>query len=115
MLHCGAMPGAKVQRIVSIYTVGCRCETAILRQLIENRKKLVFAKKTAVRRIGAIRGIIHFVRFDEFVMNAEGADEFVDRGAIVRGKARRNRSHRQCALAKRFLRGPREVSRICAT
>src|SRR5216684_386805 len=73
--------------------------------------------RAKIKRVGgirAVRGIFHLVRFDEFVMDLKGADEFVDGGAVMRRKARRDRGDRERAVAKRTLSGPCQVRGVSA-
>src|SRR5260370_21954619 len=109
MLVGGAMAGAKIKRVVGIDTISRCGETALLRDCIKHGEELVLAVKAAVGGIRAVRGIFHLVRFDEFVMDLKGADEFVDGGAVMRRKPRRQRGGRKSVDAQRTLRGPRQV------
>ena len=109
------MAGAEVQRVVRIDAVGGGREAALQRHRVEHGKEFIFAKETTVGGVRAIRRIFQLVRFDEFVMDLEIADEFVDRGAVVRRKAGRECGDRKSAVAKRTLRGPRQVSGIGAS
>src|ERR1700738_1843979 len=109
MLFRGAMPGAEVQRIVRVDSISRRCESALLRHRIHHGEKLIFAVEAAVGGVRAIGGILHLVRVDEFMMDLERADEFVNGGAVMRRKAGRKRRDRKRALAERSLRGPSQV------
>src|SRR5258708_38022188 len=114
MLVGGAMAGAKIKRVVGIDTISRCGETALLRDCIEQGEELVLAVKAAVGGVRAVRGIFHLVRFDEFVMDAEGTDEFVNGGAVVRRKARRDCGDRERTVAESTLRGPGQVRGVSA-
>ncbi len=88
MLFGGAMTGAKVQRVVGVDAISCGREAAPQGYRVQHREKLIFAVKAAVGGVRAISGIVHLVRVDEFVMDFEGMDEFLDRRAIMRGETR---------------------------
>src|SRR5256885_10019742 len=115
VLRGGAVTRAKIQGVVGIHAVSGGGEATLPRDRVQDRKELVFAKKAAVRGVGAIRGIFHFAGFNEFVMDAEVGDEFIDGGAIVRGKAGGNRGNGQRARSQRVLRGPRKIRGIRAS
>src|ERR1700758_2192392 len=106
MLFRGTMTGAKVQRVVRVDAVRSGREAALQGHRIQDGEKLIFTVEAAVGGIGAIRGIFHLVRLDEFVVNLEGVDKFVDRGAIVRGKTGRKRRDGKRSLAECALRRP---------
>src|SRR6266404_2039875 len=115
MLFCGAMTGAKVQRVVRVDAVRSCREAALQGHRIQNGEKLIFAVEAAVGGIRAIRGVFHLVRLDEFVVNLEAADKFVDRGAIVCGKSGRQRRDGKRSLAECTLRGPSQVRGVGAS
>src|SRR6266436_3061623 len=115
MLFCGAMAGAKVQRVVRVDAVRCGRKAALQGHRVQHREKLIFAVKAAVGGIRAIGRIFHLVRLDEFVVNLEGADKFVDRGAIVCGKTGRQRRDGKRSLAECTLRGPSQVRGVSAS
>src|ERR1700730_3495965 len=114
MLFCGAMAGAEVQRVVRVDAVGCRAEASLLGHCIEYGEKFIFAKEAAVGGVRPIRGIFHLMRFDEFVMDMEGANELIDCGAIVSRKTWRKCGNRKRAFTERTLRSPSQVCRIGA-
>jgi hypothetical protein len=84
MLLCGAMTGAEIQRVVRVYAVGGCAKAPLLRHGVEDREQFIFAKEASVGGVRSIRGILHLMGLDEFVMDLEGADEFIDGVAIVR-------------------------------
>src|SRR5260370_6927160 len=86
MLFGGAMPGPEVQRVVRVDSISGPCESALLRHRIHHGEKLILAVEAAVGGIRTIGGILHLVRFDEFMMDSEGADEFVNGGPVMRRK-----------------------------
>src|SRR6266404_3439386 len=114
MFFGGAMTGAKIERVVGIDAISRCGETALLRNCIEHGEELILAVKAAVGGVRAVCGILYLVRFDEFVMDLKGANEFVDGGAVMRRKAGRECGDRKSAVAERTLRGPRQVSGIGA-
>src|SRR6266704_625932 len=79
----GTMAGAKVERVVGVYTIGDSGKTSHLGQIVQHRKQFVLAEIAAVGRIRAVSRIIHFVRFDEFMPQAHLADQFLHDGATV--------------------------------
>src|SRR5882762_4623738 len=115
MFFCGAMAGAEVQRVVGVDSVGCGSEAAFLRDGIQHGEKFVLAIKTAVGGVGAIGGVSHFVRVDKFVSDLEDANDFVNGGAVMRGKTWGKGSDGKGALAKCALRGPRQVCGVGAS
>src|SRR6267142_3907430 len=99
MFFSGAVAGAEVQRVVGINSVGGGGEAAFLRDCIEHREKFVLAIKTAVGGVRAVGGVFHFVSFDKFVMDLEGANELIDCGAIVRRETWGERGNGKRTLA----------------
>src|SRR5258707_1560805 len=114
MLFRGAMPGAEVQRVVRVDSISGPCESALLRHRIHHGEKLILTVETAVGGVCAIGGTLHLVRVDEFMMDSEGADEFVNGGAGMRRKAGGKRGDGKPALAQRALRVPGPVPGIGA-
>src|SRR5258708_12407170 len=109
MLFRGAMAGAEVQRVVRVDSISGPCESALLRHRIHHGEKLILTVETAVGGVCAIGGTLHLVRVDEFMMDSEGADEFVNGGAVMRRKAGGKRGDGKRALAERALRCPGQV------
>ncbi len=87
MFFGGAMAGAEVEGVVGVDAIGGGGETALLGEGVEDGEELVLAEEAAVGGVGAVRGIFHFMGFDEFVMDVKGADQVFDCGAIVGGEA----------------------------
>src|SRR5260370_31171467 len=112
MLFRGAMPGAEVQRVVRVDSISGPCESALLRHRIHHGEKLILTVETAVGGVCAIGGTLHLVRVYEFMMDSEGADEFVNGGAVLRRKAGGKRGDGKRALVECALRGPSQVSRV---
>src|SRR5258705_93170 len=115
MLFCCAMTGAKVQRVVCVDAVRSGREAALQGHRIQYGEELIFTVEAAVGGIRAIRRICHLACLDEFVVNLEGADKFVDRGAIVRGKTGRKRRDGKRSLAECTLRRPSQVRGVSAS
>src|SRR5258706_15539319 len=115
MLSGGTMARAKVERVIGVYAVSDGGKTTPLRQIVKHGKELVFAEIASVGGGGAVGGIIHFVRFDEFVAQAQFAYEFFYDGAIVGGVTRRERGNGEGAGAQRFVSCPGQVGRVRAT
>ena len=115
MLRGGAMARAKIERIIGVHTVSDSGKTARLRQLIQRREQFVLAEIAAVGSVGAVSGIIHFVRLDKLVGQAQLADKFFYYGEIVSGVTRRESGDRKSATGERFVGSPGQISRIRAT
>src|SRR5437660_589412 len=92
MLRGGAMAGAKIERVIGVYTVGEGGRPARLGQFVQRGKQFVFAEIAAVGGIGAVSGIFHFARFDKLVAQTYLANKFFHDGAIVGGVTRREGS-----------------------
>src|ERR1700720_2507106 len=114
MFFCGAMAGAEVEGVIGVHAVGGRGESALLRESIEYGEQFVLTEKTTIGSVGAIGGIVHFVRFHELMMNVLRLDEVLDYVAIVSGIAGRKRGYRQGAIAEGALGGPGEVGGVGA-
>src|SRR2546421_6239282 len=93
MLRGSAMAGTKIESVIGVYSVGDGCKSSCLRQFVQCGKQFVFAEIAAVGGVGAVSGIVHFVRFDEFMPQTYLAYKFLDDGAIVSGVTRRERSN----------------------
>src|SRR5258707_14759488 len=114
MLFRGAMPGAEVQRVVRVDSISGPCESALLRHRIHHGEKLILTVETAVGGVCAIGGTLHLVRGDEFMMDSEGADEFVNGDAAIRRKTGGKPGHRKRALPPRPVRGPGQMPGVGA-
>src|SRR5258707_13553325 len=106
MLFRGAMPGAEVQRVVRVDSISGPCESALLRHRIHHGEKLILTVETAVGGVCAIGGTLHLVRVDEFMMDSEGADEFVNGGAGTSRKTGGKRGGGKTAPAERAVPRP---------
>src|SRR5258708_10765052 len=106
MLFRGAMPGAEVQRVVRVDSISGPCESALLRHRIHHGEKLILTVETAVGGVCAIGGTLHLLRVDEFMMDSEGADEFVNGAAGIRPKGREKRGGGKSWLSGRAVRRP---------
>lgn len=102
----------EIEGVISVYTIGDRGKLARPRQIIQNGKQFVLAEIAAVCGVGAIRRILHFMRFDEFVAHMELADEFFDHGTIVRGITWGERGDGQGATSQRAMRGPSQIGGV---
>src|SRR3984893_810801 len=87
MFFRGAMAGAEVQRVVGVGPRSGSGEAALLGHRVQHREKLVFAVEAAVGGVRAVGRVFHLVRVDGFVIDSELTDKFVDRGAVISGKA----------------------------
>src|SRR5262249_17985682 len=115
MLGGSTMAGAEVESVVRVDSVCDRGKVAFPGQRVECREQFVLAVVTAIGGVGAIGGIFHFIRGDEFVANAGGADEGFEHRPIVSGKTWRESSHRKRPFAESVVRRPREISGVRAT
>jgi hypothetical protein len=112
MLGGGTMAGAEVERVIGVDAVGDRGEVSRFGEGVEGGEEFVLAEIAAVGVVGAVGGILHFARFDEFVVETEDADEVVDDGAVVGGVAWRKRGDRKGAGAKGLVGGPSKIGGI---
>src|SRR5260221_2009542 len=112
MLFRGAMPGAEVQRVVRVDSISGPCESALLRHRIHHGEKLILTVETAVGGVCAIGGTLHLVRVDEFMIDSEGADEFVYGGAVNGPKDGGKRGDWKRALPQRALPCPGPASGV---
>src|SRR5258708_8677467 len=106
------MAGAKIECVIGVDTVGDGGETTRVRQFIQRGKEFVFAEIATVDRIRAIGGIIHFVRFDELMVQARLADKILDYGSIMSGVTRGQRCNRERTGSQRFVGGPGQVGGV---
>src|SRR5258707_4236529 len=115
MLFRGAMPGAEVQRVVRVDSISGPCESALLRHRIHHGEKLILTVETAVGGVCAIGGTLHLPRVDEFMMDSESADEFLNSGPVMRRKTAGKRGDGKGALAQPAVRCAGQRSRDCAS
>src|SRR5579863_1953480 len=114
MLGGSTMARAKIESVISVDAVGDCGEMALLGEMVKRGEEFVLAEVATVGSVGAIVGIFHFVRFDKFVVNGGRADEIFEHHAVVGGKTGRERGDGECSLADGFVRGPGEISGVCA-
>src|SRR5277367_847614 len=115
MFRRGAMAGAKIEGVVGIDAVRDGGEVSLLGDGVDNVEEFVFAEVAAVGGVRAIFGIFHFVRFDEFVADAEAANELFDDVAIMGGIAGGKSGERKSLIAFRAMRGPGQVGGVRAS
>src|SRR5258708_12304018 len=108
------MAGAKIEGVVSVHTVGDDNKTARVRQFIQRGKQFVFAEIATIGGVSAVRRILHLVRFDEFVLQAELAHKLLDYGPIMGGVTRRERRNGQSPGTQRFVGGPGQIGGVSA-
>src|ERR1700721_1679640 len=87
MFRSGPVAWAEIQGVVGVDSIGYDRESAFLRHHNERGEQLVFAEIAAIRGVCAVPGIFHFVRFDEFMANAQLADKILHYSAVMRGVA----------------------------
>src|SRR5260370_17578194 len=109
------MSWAKVERVIGVYTISDGGKTARVRQFVQRGKKLVLAEIATIGGVCAVGGIVHFVRFDEFVAQAQLGHELFHDGTIVSRVTRRERGNGQGARAQRFVGGPGQIGGVRAT
>ncbi len=112
MLGGGTMAWAEVERVVGVDAVGDGGDIACGGELVEDGEEFVLAEVTAIARVRAVRGVFHFVSFDEFVANGELLEERSELVAVVRGITRRDCCDRECAVPESFVCGPGEVGGV---
>ena len=114
MLSGRSVARTKVGCIVGVDSIGDRGNVLLCRKFIKHLEKFVFAEVAPVACVGAVRGVVQFVRFDEFVTNGELLQKGIKLIAIVSGVTRRNCCNRECAIAENFVCGPCEISGVRA-
>jgi len=78
---------------VCVYAVGDGGKSVGDRELVEFGEELVLAEEAAIGLVRAVGGIFHFICFDEFVPNGQLVHELFHHGAIMGGKAGRERGN----------------------
>src|SRR5712664_1645556 len=71
-------------------------------------------KIKSVIGVKTVSGILHLVRFDKFVAQAQLADKILDYGSIMSGVTRGKRCNRERAGSQRFVGGPGQVGGVRA-
>src|SRR5262245_58731447 len=96
----GLTAGPIIARIVQVVAIDYIAETTINRDRLQPAVELVFAKITAVGRIGDIVRVSHFGRRDDFMAQPEFADKIQRNGTLMRWVTRALRSNRKCITSK---------------
>jgi len=112
VLGGGFVAGAEVECVVGVDAVSDRGDVFIGCELIEDREEFILAEIATVAIVSAVRGVIHFVSFDEFVANRKLLEEGSELITIVGGIAWRDGSDGKSAFAEGFVGSPCEISRI---
>ena len=116
MMLCGrAVAWAEVGCIVGVNAVRDGGDVSFCGKFIEDFEEFVFAEIASIACVGAVRGIVHFVGFNELVVNRELLEERRELIAIVSRIAGRNCCDGKSAVAESFVRGPSEISGVRAT
>src|SRR5260370_9924838 len=110
----GSMDGSKIDGDVSVHTEGDDSNAARVRQFIQRGKQFVFAEIATIGGVSAVRRILHLVRFDEFVSQAQFTHKLLDYGPIMGGVTRRERRNGQSPGTQRFVGSPGQVGGVSA-
>ena len=106
MLARGAVAWAEIECVVGVDSISYGCKSALSRQVIQHREKLVLTKIAAFRIVCGIAWIGQFLCFKKLLLNTGGASERLDLLTIVRGKTGGNRGHGQRPPTQRQMRRP---------
>ena len=112
MLGGGFVAGAEVERVVGVDTVGDGGKILCGSEFVENAEQFIFAEVAAVAGVGAVRGVFHFVSFDELVADGELLEEGSELFAVVGGVGRRNCGDGERAFAEGMMGGPGEIGGV---
>jgi len=115
MFSSRAMAGAEVECVIGIDAISDGGDVFACRKFVQDRKEFIFAKIATVAGIGTVRRVVHFVGFDEFVVNGELLEEGGQLVAIVSGVAGRNCGDGESAFADGLVGSPSEVSGVGAS
>jgi len=114
MLGGGFVTGAEVESVVGVDAVGDGGKILFGGELVENAEEFVFAEVATVAGVGAVRGVVHFVGFDQLVANGELLKQGSELVAVVGGVGGRDGGDGQSAIAERLMGGPGEVGGVGA-
>src|SRR6266436_4373438 len=115
MLGGSFVAGTEVEGVIAIDAVGDGGKILFGGELVEDAEEFVFTEVAAVTGVGAVRGVVHFVGFDELVADRELLEEGGELIAVVRGVRGRNCGDGEGAIADGLVSGPGEVSGVGAT
>ena len=114
MFDSRSMARAEVECVIGIDAISDGGDVFACRKFVQHGEEFVLAKVAAVPGIGAVRGIVHFVGFDEFVVDGKFLEERGESVAIVSRVAGRDCGNGERAFAEGFVSGPGEVSGVSA-
>ncbi len=114
MLGGGFVAGAKIESVVGVDAVGDGGNVLCNGKFVQDCEEFVFAEVAAVAGVGAVRGVVHFVRFDKFVADRELLEEGSELVAVVGGVRGRNCGDGERAITERLVSGPGEVGGVGA-
>src|SRR6267154_1176806 len=114
MLGGGFVAGTEVEGVIGIDAVGDGGKVLCDGEFIENAEEFVLAEVATVAGVGAVRGIVHFVGFDELVADGKLLEEGSELVAVVGGVRGRNCGDGKSTIGERLVSGPGEVGGIGA-
>lgn len=110
----GAMAGAKIVRVVRVYTICNRAEILFRCDRFHPAEQFVFAEIAAVGIVRYVKRILKFVGLDEFMPDSSCLNKLFRLFAIVSRKAGGEGSDRERSIPNRLMRRPREIRGISA-